>query len=172
MRRLTLIRHAKSSHGDPSLPDRLRPLHPRGQRDAPLMGRHLQEMHQFRPGLLISSPAIRTLTTARAIAAEMENAPAPIQVEERIYEAPVSALLAVVQSLPDTAAHVCLTGHNPGTENFTNWLCGQRAVTDVVTCAVIMLELNIAAWAETGPGCARLRHYITPALLGLTKELD
>lgn len=172
MRQLTLIRHAKSSHDSPALSDRLRPLNPRGLRDAPLVGRHLKEAHGFQPDLMVSSPANRAITTARAIAGEIGYDPESIRLEERIYEAPVESLLAVVRSLPDSAAHVCLTGHNPGTEHFTQWLCGTRAVSGVVTCAVIMLELDITSWSQATSGCATLKHYLTPALLGLTKELD
>ncbi len=172
MRHLTLIRHAKSSHDSLTLPDRLRPLNARGLRDAPLVGRHLKLAHGFRPDLMVSSPANRAITTARAIAGEIGYDPDRIRLEERIYEAPVEFLLAVVQGLPDSAAHACLTGHNPGTELFTQLLCGSRAVSGVVTCAVIMLELNIAKWSQATSGGAKLQHFLTPALLGLTKELD
>ena len=61
------------------LPDRLRPLNARGERDAPLVGRHLQEAHGFSPGLMVSSPAVRAITTARAIAQETGYAVADIR---------------------------------------------------------------------------------------------
>lgn len=57
MRQLTLIRHAKSSHDHPGLPDKLRPLNDRGLHDAPLVGQHLKAALQFRPHLMVSSPA-------------------------------------------------------------------------------------------------------------------
>lgn len=172
MKFLTLIRHAKSSHDNPSLTDAQRILNARGLRDAPAMGRHLREHWQFRPDLMISSPAVRAIHTARLIAAEIGYAETSIRLEPRIYEAPVRSLLQVVREQADETVHLCLTGHNPGTEQFTQFLCGGPAVQDVVTCAVIMLELPIERWRDTGPGCAVLRHYVFPAAIGPGKHLD
>jgi len=44
MKTLFLVRHAKSSRDDPSLPDRERPLDDRGKRDAPKMGKRLAKL--------------------------------------------------------------------------------------------------------------------------------
>ena len=172
MKFLTLIRHAKSSRDNPQLPDQLRPLNPRGLRDAPAMGKYLDTTFRFAPDIIVSSPATRALATARLIAEGIGYSDWMISQDERIYEAPVDSLLEVVREQPDTHAHVCLTGHNPGMENFANWLCGNRVVTDVVTCAVIMLELDIPSWEKAGAGKAKLREYIYPALIGFGKDAD
>jgi phosphohistidine phosphatase len=170
MKYLTLIRHAKSSRDNPPQPDQFRPLDDRGRRDAPAMGRYLDTTFRFAPDALISSPATRTIATARAIAEAIGYSEWQIQQDERIYEAPVRALVEVIHEQPDAHAHVCLIGHNPGMENLANWLCGTRVVEDVVTCAVIMLELDIPSWSGADMGRATLREYIYPALIGLTKE--
>jgi phosphohistidine phosphatase len=172
MKFLTLIRHAKSSHDNPSLTDVQRILNARGLRDAPAMGWYLREHWQFRPDLMISSHAVRAIHTARLIAAEIGYDEPRIRLEPRIYEAPVSSLLQVVREQADETRHLCLTGHNPGTEQFTQFLCGGPAVHDVVTCAIIMLELPIERWKDTGSGCAVLRHNVFPAAIGLGKHLD
>jgi phosphohistidine phosphatase len=67
MRRLTLIRHAKSSWNDIGLDDFDRPLNPRGLRSAPRMGGVLQK-EQVMFDLMVSSPALRAITTAQLIA--------------------------------------------------------------------------------------------------------
>ncbi|WP_256330564.1 histidine phosphatase family protein [Variovorax sp. YR216] len=64
------MRHAKSSRDDPSLPDPERPLDDRGRQDAPTMGKRLGK-RGVRPDLLVSSPALRALTTAQLIADEI-----------------------------------------------------------------------------------------------------
>ena len=43
MKCLTIVRHAKSDWGDPSLPDEARPLNRRGERDAPRMAAHVRD---------------------------------------------------------------------------------------------------------------------------------
>ena len=170
MKFLTLIRHAKSSRDNPLLADHLRPLNPRGNRDAPAMGKYLDATFRFAPDRIISSPATRALATARLIGESIGYNEWQISQEERIYEAPVGALLEVVREMPDTHSHVCLVGHNPGMENFTNWLCGTRVVSGVTTCAVIMLEFDTASWGTVAAGKARLREYIYPELIGLRKD--
>ena len=170
MKVLTLIRHAKSSRDHPGLSDQVRPLNPRGLRDAPAMGRHLDAVFRFAPDVIVSSPAARAITTARLITEAIGYHEWQITRDERIYEAPIRSLLEVLQDQNDDHRHVCLVGHNPGMEQFTNWLCGDRVVTDVVTCAVIMLELDITSWQKADAGKARLREYLYPALIGLGKE--
>jgi phosphohistidine phosphatase len=170
MKLLTLIRHAKSSRDNPRQPDHLRPLNPRGRRDAPAMGRYLDETFRFSPDAIVSSPATRAITTAKFIAEAIGFGEWRLHQDERIYEAPVSSLVEVLHDQSDEHDHVCLVGHNPGLENLTNWLCGKRVVTDVVTCAVIMIELDLRSWSEVGMGHGRLRDYIYPELIGLGKD--
>ena len=71
MKRLYLIRHAKSSWKDSSLDDFERPLNKRGRRDAPFMGKRLYR-HHVRPDLVISSPAKRAISTSQLIAKEID----------------------------------------------------------------------------------------------------
>ncbi len=168
MKYLTLLRHAKSSHTDYSLEDRERPLSARGLRDASAMGRHLDATFRFAPDRLISSPAVRTLQTARLIASENRMREWEIIQQPNIYEAEVWQLTAVVRAQPEEATHVCMVGHNPGTERFTNWLCGETVVEGVVTCAVVMLELAVERWQDVDAGTGKLREYLYPSLLGFS----
>ena len=67
MKRLVLIRHAKSSWKNPGLRDFDRPLNKRGKADAPEMGRRLAQ-RSLMPDRLLSSPAKRAIRTAEIIA--------------------------------------------------------------------------------------------------------
>ena len=67
MKTLYLVRHAKSSWGDPALPDRERPLNERGLRDVAAMGKRLAQ-REVNPDVLMCSPATRTLATAQHLA--------------------------------------------------------------------------------------------------------
>ncbi len=162
MRRLTLVRHAKSDWGDFSQADFDRPLNARGQRDAPAMGRRLHERGDL-PERMVASPAVRAATTARCLAEAMGYDEDKIIFERSIYEAPVSALLHVVQSLPDEVEHAMMVGHNPGSEGFVHFLTGSPGV-QMVTCSVVDLELKVGAWTEVGPNSARLRSHWFPKM--------
>jgi phosphohistidine phosphatase len=63
MRRLTLVRHAKSDWSLPGQQDWDRALNRRGQRDAPEMARRLRG-RRLKPDLVLTSPAVRAVTTA------------------------------------------------------------------------------------------------------------
>ena len=170
MKKLTLIRHAKSSHGDGLLRDFDRPLSARGLRDAPLIGRHLREVHSLTPDAVITSPALRALTTASIVVRELGLTDSDLRHEPRIYEAPVRSLASVVQGIPDNISHAILFGHNPGLEDLSNWLCGRRAVQGLRTGGVVMLELKLDSWQDADLGSAGLLTYFYPALIGGGKD--
>lgn len=162
MKLLTLMRHAKSSHDDPARHDFFRTLDDRGRRDAPRMSRHLREEFKFAPDRILCSPATRTQATARCLADALGRDFDTVKQDRRIYEAPVTELIDVLQEIDDQFHHVCLIGHNPGMENLTNWMVGERIITGFVTCGVAMLELRINSWEELRAKCAKLMHYLRP----------
>ena len=170
MKKLTLIRHAKSSREQTLLRDIDRPLSDRGRQDAPLIGHHLKEIHDFAPDAFISSPALRARTTAEIIQCGAALTHLTIREEPRIYEAPVNTLAAVLREIPENLRHAVLFGHNPGLENLANWLCGQRAIYGLRTGGVVMLQLNLDAWTEVRPGCGSLLTYFYPAQIGGGKD--
>jgi phosphohistidine phosphatase len=163
-RRLILIRHAKSSWDHPDLEDFERPLNARGRRDAPRMAEHLRASG-LKPDRLLSSPALRAVSTARAFAAGLSMDLRDVALDSRIYEASAGELCAVVHSQPDEARTLMLFGHNPGISQFARWLCAESAVSDVPTCAVIELEFDIDRWSQLAPGQARLAGYHVPRTL-------
>jgi phosphohistidine phosphatase len=112
MKTLYLVRHAKSSRDDPSLPDRDRPLDDRGMQDAPNMGKRLRK-RGVKPDLLLSSPALRALTTAQLIAEEVGYKRKDIAVDDRLYASSADDLLAVIRALDKKLSRVMLFGHNP-----------------------------------------------------------
>ena len=68
--RLTLVRHAKTEPAAPGQEDWDRVLEPRGQRDAPEMARRLKQIAP-KPDRILSSPAVRAITTATIMAREL-----------------------------------------------------------------------------------------------------
>ncbi len=171
MRTLSLLRHAKSDRDDPSAADFDRPLAPRGEKAAPLMGRHMRAI-DLDPDLVLCSPAVRTRETAHLALTAMKNT-APVIFDEIIYEASSNALLERLKRVDPTVAHVLMIGHNPGLQDLTLALAGAHLSADFATLrekfptgALVVLELRIDAWSKLGKGCGRVTHFATPRSLG------
>ncbi len=145
-KRITLLRHAKSSWKDASVPDRDRPLNRRGSKSAPDMGKRLADLG-VRPSLLLTSPAKRTRETARLIARELNYPLEFIQSESELYLATPETILQVVARQDNGFNDVMLCGHNPGITELANQL-GDRNIDNVPTCGVVGIELDVQEWAE------------------------
>lgn len=144
MKTVWFIRHAKSSWDHPSLRDFDRPLNHRGQRDAPVMARFLREKG-LSPELLLSSPALRALQTARYFASAFDIP--DIREEPRIYEADPSTVLSIVQALEDSKQMVFVFGHNPAFHQLANGFAGE-ALPNVPTCGIFRVDADVAHWRD------------------------
>jgi len=149
MQTLLLVRHAKSSWSDPSLPDRERPLNERGKHDAPRMGKRLADLG-VRPDVILSSPARRALKTARLLAEELGCKAADIRVDNRLYATEAEVLLGVIRELGDGRKCVMLVGHNPElTETAHRY---SAAITHLPTCAVAEFVFAARSWPDALAG--------------------
>jgi len=147
MKTLFLVRHAKSSRGDPSVSDRVRPLDERGRQDAPRMGKRLAE-RGVTPDLLVSSPALRALSTAQLVADELGYRRKDILVEEQLYASSADEVLALIGALDNQLDRVMLFGHNPGFTDLAHRL--SSGILDMPTCAVAEFRFDTKAWADVG----------------------
>src|SRR5690242_6514131 len=112
MRRLLLLRHAKSSWSDPGASDHERPLNRRGQEAAPRIGAYLAR-HRLIPDAVLCSTARRTRETWELVAAEAPAAPPP-RFTEQLYDATPRTLLDVFRRADPAAESLLVVGHNPG----------------------------------------------------------
>jgi phosphohistidine phosphatase len=158
---LTLVRHAKSDWGEAGLPDFERPLSARGERDAPDMAVRTRESVPP-PTLIISSPAVRALVTAKLFARAFKYLPHKILHENRVYEATASQLLEVVRAHGGRQRHVMLFGHNPGISDFAARLANDAGLADQPTGAVVSLAVPVRDWSALDWGTCRLRHHDWP----------
>ena len=147
MKKLFLIRHAKSSWDDTALPDKDRPLANRGRRDAPKMGKRLAK-REVKPDLILSSPARRALTTAEIIARKLDYKVKDIVVDDRLYAGAVHGLLDVIHKLDDNLKRVMLFGHNPELIELAHRLSSE--ITHMPTCAVAEFTFNAKSWSNIG----------------------
>jgi phosphohistidine phosphatase len=147
VKRLTLVRHAKSDWSLPDQNDWDRPLNKRGQRDAPEMARRLRS-RRLKPDLVLSSPAVRALSTATVFARELKVPAASVVQDERLYLATPADLLAVVRELGGAARHLMVVGHNPGLTEFANRLSAGGRIDNLPTSGTFTALFHIEAWPD------------------------
>ena len=147
MRRLTLVRHAKSDMGLPGQQDWDRVLNRRGQQDAPEMARRLRG-RKFKPDLILTSPAVRALSTASIMARELKVPAERIAQDERLYLADAKVIFEVMRELGGDARHVMLFGHNPGITDCANKLSTGERIDNMPTCAVFTACFGIDNWSQ------------------------
>jgi phosphohistidine phosphatase len=152
MKTVYLIRHAKSSWDDEDLDDFDRPLNDRGLKDAPRMGKRLQDRVVV-PDIIYASPALRALTTAQIIAEIIGYPVKAIQTDRRMYNADEDVLLEILQSVLDKNNCIFMVSHNPGITAFANALFNQ-SIENIPTTGIVAGELNINSWrsAKWGVG--------------------
>ena len=160
MKRLILVRHAKSSWKNAALADSERPLSGRGKRDAPRMGARLAGLGLL-PDIILASPARRARKTASLLAGEIPAAAGRILVDPALYEANAGVLLERVRALDERWQQVMLIGHNPGLTDFANLLTA-AGIDNIPTCGVLVADLDLAFWRQSEPGCGRAALYVVP----------
>jgi len=157
---LYLVRHAKSSWKDSTLSDIDRPLNKRGRRNSPDMGRRMLEQgHQ--PGLFISSPANRALSTTRNIVRELGIDESEIVIDENLYFAGAKGMQSVLEKVDDRYQKVMMTSHNPTITFFMNKLANTD-VFNMPTCAIAIIGFDMASWSDLASTAGVLLGYDYP----------
>jgi len=160
MKRLYLVRHAKSSWKDPSLEDRERPLNKRGRRDAPEMAKRLKRRGDI-PDLLVSSPAKRALKTARAMAKKFGYPKEGIVVDQALYGSGMAGVLDAVRRVDDGFGRVMVVGHNPDLTELASTLTDYE-VDHIPTCGVFCVDFDLPCWRAVSEGTGRFVFFDFP----------
>ena len=168
VKRLRLLRHAKSSWDEPGLDDRERPLAPRGRKATRRLARWITE-HDVHPGLVVCSPAVRARETLDPLLDALGSP--EVEADERLYHASAAELLDRVRELGDELDDVLLVGHNPGFADLSLMLARpsthrDRVAEKLPTGALVTLDASVERWSEVGPDTADLVDLVLP------RELD
>jgi phosphohistidine phosphatase len=164
MKQLYLLRHAKSSWKDTSLPDHDRPLTGRGRRASKAIARHLREQG-IEPELVLCSAARRARETLDRI--EPALATSTVRVEDDLYAATARALLERLRTVRDTVESVMLIGHNPGLQDLALDLAhpsptARELATKYPTGALATLAFQASSWQELDRDTAELVALVRP----------
>ena len=155
LRKIILLRHAKSSWKDPSLRDFDRPLSKRGINDAKLMkvqmASLLEEVDE-----IYSSPSIRTSQTIQQLAPEFSH----VKYLESLYLGDISGVLSLLESIQTRIKTVMIIGHNPCIQEMMETL-SKKPVEKFPTCAAAVFSLK-NGWSKTAIPIANLEKFIKP----------
>ncbi|MCP4248639.1 MAG: histidine phosphatase family protein [bacterium] len=161
MKRLLLLRHAKSDWESDAPSDHERPLAARGQKAARAIGRFVA-LAEVVPDYAITSTAVRARTTLE-LAMEAGGWTCPVNQTEYLYHAGVADVLAVVGESPDTDATVMIVGHQPTWGAVVESLTG--AATRMATGTLVGIDLRMDSWSWIRPGMGELAFIVPPRLL-------
>ena len=175
MRRLMLLRHAKTERAQPGERDRDRKLTKRGRSDAPLIGAYMAH-HELVPDLALVSPATRAQETWALLAdCFAEMAPAVVK-DERIYNADPNQLMALLAETQE-AKSLVLVGHNPGLHDLAVQLIAsgdvearERIAEGLPTSGLVVIDLAFDDWSRLHPHAGRLERFVSPRLIGAETE--
>ena len=171
MRRLMLLRHAKTEHDAPSGHDQDRRLDDRGRLDAAAVGGWIGR-HLPIPEVVLVSTAVRAQQTWDLAWLAMKDRIAAPRVEhlDELYGAEPTQLLKILRLAEAQAPkQIMLVGHNPGLHDFVLRLTreDENALREQVsgnlpTAAAVMIELPANRWNEVEWGSGQIRELILP----------
>jgi len=148
MKRLVLIRHAKSDWGSDARRDFDRPLNHRGLLDAPRVAEILK-MKGIVPDLMVSSPALRAYTTARLMGEVFSYPEEDIEKNPNFYLGNPGELAEGVDFTPADVKTLFLFSHNPGISSYASSLTGE--MVDMPTCCAVICEIE-GEWTDFRTG--------------------
>tara|TARA_R110002049_G_scaffold242831_2_gene416634 strand:- start:94 stop:636 length:543 start_codon:yes stop_codon:yes gene_type:complete len=168
MKKLTLLRHAKSSWDDPVDRDFDRPLNTKGKRAAAVMGSFIKRKG-LRFDQILASPAVRVIETLENVEEASGLVMEPTW-DRKIYLASSATLLDVLRGAEAEADHVLMVGHNPGLEDLIFDLvpddgtspARQEVETKYPTATLAEMTLTIDSWDQITENCAKLDRLTRP----------
>jgi phosphohistidine phosphatase len=175
MRRLILLRHAKSDWTSPGMRDHARPLAARGRDAAPRIGAYMTH-HGLVPDLVLCSTAARAQQTVDLVVASFPEK-VPISYDERIYEVGAEDILAVIKQTKADAHTLLVVGHNPGLRDLAELVIASgdvdaraRVLEKFPTAGLAVIDFPIDDWRKLHPKAGRLDRFVTPRTLEIATD--
>jgi phosphohistidine phosphatase len=160
VKRLFILRHAKSSWDDPGLPDHERPLAPRGEKAAARIAEHVRS-EEIAPELVLCSTALRTRQTLAALLPVLPG-DVEVRLEDELYGASLDGLLARLREVDDSVGAVLVIGHNPTLHALALALTGRGDALDRFPTGALATVAVAEPWAELGEGAGELEGFVVP----------
>jgi len=159
MKKLVIIRHAKSSWERPYLDDHSRPLAERGLKDAPKMAKRLKKKGII-PDAILSSDAERAKKTALITAEILDFPKGKIHFTPNLFHCSTNTLFDEIKKTEDKVETLFLFGHNPGLNDLISKFGGE--IDNLPTCGQFGLTFDVNSWQEISPQKSKLWFFDFP----------
>jgi phosphohistidine phosphatase len=174
MRRLMLLRHAKTERAEPGEPDRTRKLTKRGRADAPLVGDYMAR-HGLVPDLALVSPATRAQETWTLLAPCFGKSPKTAN-EGRIYNADCETLMRLIRETKDVQS-LLIVGHNPGIHDLAVRVIAagdaktrEQVTEKLPTAGLVVIDFASDDWSRLHAHAGRIERFVSPRLIAAATE--
>lgn len=164
LKKILVMRHAKSSWNHGSLKDFDRPLNERGMKDAPRMGKYLKEQGII-PDQLIGSPAVRAKQTLLKLSDELGFDHEKIIWDEDLYFRSSLSYIHALNRMKEQSSVVLITGHYPMVSDVVSTLTGRELTEHFSTATIACLEAEIDQWENLDEGVCKLKWMTKPKQL-------
>ena len=170
MKKLYILRHAKSDYPDDINDDHARPLNKKGQKDCKLIGNYLIQ-HNINLQVILSSDAVRTKETITNILRVSGNR-TEVNFSNKLYLATAGEIIKQIGKDAGDAESVMVVAHNPGVWQLAQILTQsgdydllKQLATKYPTASMACFSINIDNWQDLQPASAILDRFITPKSL-------
>jgi phosphohistidine phosphatase len=160
LKKIILVRHAKSSWDSGVSSDIDRPLNRRGKRDAPFMAEKLKEIVSEIDGS-VKSPSQRTTDTSKLFLKVFEIDPSCDLTEQNLYHGSMYDILDAIHSLPKEWECSILFGHNPGMTYIVDYFGGSE-IYNMPTCGIVIVESTAEDWAYINSDNSKINSFENP----------
>lgn len=161
MKKINLLRHAKSSWENQFLADIDRPLNERGVQACELMASHINDA-DVNFSNTFCSPAVRAQSTIELISQHLPEIAIQWQTDEALYCFDSGSLLKWCRSLDESISEVLIIGHNPALTDLCNEL-SSSGVKNIPTCGYAKLTMESECdWQGVSANSFVLTKFIRP----------
>lgn len=162
MKTLYLLRHAKSSRENPYLDDYDRPLLPKGLKKSKVIIDYLLKKN-VQVDLIISSPAVRALETARMFAHALKYPAQNIRTNKSLYATDSEAYFSQFYDVPHKVNSLMIVGHNPEITSVANQLLSDK-IDNLPTSGIVSITFDSENWEEAGDAKRQTNFVIYPGM--------
>lgn len=163
MKKLLIVRHAKSSWDNLYVSDFDRPLNERGQRDAPMMAQEMKKIGLC-PQAIYTSTANRALKTATYFKEIMDIDNSNFHEDNSLYHAMVENIMSVINNMDDKYSFASIFGHNPGISEVVSTLTNDPKYFEMPTNGVCYFEFNTDKWNKCTSKNATVKGFYYPKM--------
>lgn len=160
MKKVYLIRHAKAIARDSGITDSERYLTKSGKSESVVMAKKLKEK-EVMPEILLSSPAIRAVETARIFAKILEYPLKDIQYINLLYNSQARTLVDVIKKTNNSYNSLMLFGHEPSLSQCAAYLL-KEFKEELAKSGVICIHFKNDNWRSISEGQGSLKFFEVP----------